>query len=263
MIALLTEPAAWLSLVTLTVLEIVLGIDNIIFLSILVSRLKREQQARARVVGLALAMLTRIALLFSITWMITLTEPVFAAFGQDVSGRDLILFAGGAFLLWKSVMEIHDSLEGPPDEEQTRNVRVMAGFVPVVVQIAVIDIVFSLDSVFTAVGLAQHVEIMVVAIVIAVGVMMFVAKSINEFIDRHPTIKILALAFLILVGIALIADSLEFHIPKGYLYFAMAFAFAVEMINIRVRRNPAAPVDLRGPTMPPEESRARGGRRDG
>ncbi len=249
MIELLTDPSAWLSLITLAVLEIVLGIDNIIFLSILVSRLPREQQGKARTVGLALAMLTRIALLFSITWLITLTEPLFVAFGQGISGRDLILFAGGAFLLWKSVTEIHTSLEGPPDEEATRNVRVMAGFVPVVLQIAIIDIVFSLDSVFTAVGLAQHVEIMVAAIVVAVISMMFVAKSINEFIDRHPTIKILALAFLILVGIALIADSLEFHIPKGYLYFSMAFAFAVEMINIRMRsRQP--PVDLRGPEMP-------------
>lgn len=264
MVELLTDPSAWVSLVTLAILEIVLGIDNIIFLSILVSRLPREQQGRARVVGLALAMLTRIALLFSITWLITLTEPLFHAFGQGVSGRDLILFAGGAFLLWKSVMEIHDSLEGPPDADQTRNVRVMQGFVPVVIQIAVIDIVFSLDSVFTAVGLAQHVEIMVAAIVIAVGVMMFVAKSINDFIDAHPTIKILALAFLILVGVALVADSLEFHIPKGYLYFAMAFAFAVEMVNIRVRRTVTAPVDLRGPTMAPDEPPSdRGERRDG
>jgi predicted tellurium resistance membrane protein TerC len=257
-IELLTDPAAWLSFVTLSVLEIVLGIDNIIFLSILVSRLPAHQQNRARVVGLALAMLTRIALLFSITWLITLTAPLFHAFGQGISGRDMILFAGGAFLLWKSVMEIHDSLEGPPDEEQTRNVKVMHGFVPVVIQIAIIDIVFSLDSVFTAVGLAQHVEIMVAAIVVAIGVMMFVAKSINEFIDRHPTIKVLALSFLILVGVALVADSLEFHIPKGYLYFSMAFAFAVEMVNIRVRRHvKAAPVDLRGPTMPREEAGVR------
>jgi predicted tellurium resistance membrane protein TerC len=247
-IELLTDPAAWLSFATLAVLEIVLGIDNIIFLSILVSRLPAHQQHRARIVGLALAMLTRIALLFSITWLISLTAPLFHAFGQGISGRDMILFAGGLFLLWKSVMEIHSSLEGPTDEEATRNVRVMAGFVPVVLQIAVIDIVFSLDSVFTAVGLAQHVEIMVAAIVVAVFTMMFVAKSINEFIDRHPTIKILALAFLILVGIALIADALEFHIPKGYLYFSMAFAFAVEMINIRMRsRQPA--LNLRGPQM--------------
>jgi predicted tellurium resistance membrane protein TerC len=240
LLELLTDPSAWLSFLTLSVLEIVLGIDNIIFLSILVSRLAPEQQNRARVVGLALAMLTRIGLLFSITWLITLTAPLFTVFAQEISGRDVILFFGGAFLLWKSTMEIHQSLEGPSDEEQARKVKVMHGFVPVVLQIAVIDIVFSLDSVFTAVGLAQHVEIMVAAIVVAVGTMMFVAKSINEFIDRHPTIKVLALAFLILVGVALIADSLEFHIPKGYLYFSMAFAFGVEMINIRVRGNVAA-----------------------
>jgi predicted tellurium resistance membrane protein TerC len=250
-IELLTDPAAWLSFATLAVLEIVLGIDNIIFLSILVSRLPAHQQNRVRVFGLALAMLSRIALLFSITWLISLTAPLFHAFGQGISGRDLILFGGGLFLLWKSVTEIHGSLEGPSDVEQTHNVRVMAGFVPVILQIAVIDIVFSLDSVFTAVGLAQHVEIMVAAIVVAVLTMMFVAKSINEFIDRHPTIKILALAFLILVGVALIADSLEFHIPKGYLYFSMAFAFAVEMVNIRVRRSATrpAPVNLRGPEL--------------
>lgn len=240
MLELLTDPSAWLSFLTLSVLEIVLGIDNIIFLSILVSRLAPEQQNRARVVGLALAMLTRIALLFSITWLITLTAPLFTVAAQEISGRDIILFFGGAFLLWKSTMEIHQSLEGPSEEEEARKVKVMHGFVPVVLQIAVIDIVFSLDSVFTAVGLAQHVEIMVAAIVVAVGTMMFVAKSINEFIDRHPTIKVLALAFLILVGVALIADSLEFHIPKGYLYFSMAFAFGVEMINIRVRGKMAA-----------------------
>jgi predicted tellurium resistance membrane protein TerC len=251
-IELLSDPAAWLSFATLAVLEIVLGIDNIIFLSILVSRLPKEQQHRARIIGLALAMLTRIALLFSITWLITLTEPLFHAFGQGVSGRDLILFGGGLFLLWKSVTEIHGSLEGPSDEEQTRNVKVMSGFVPVVLQIAVIDIVFSLDSVFTAVGLAQHVEIMVAAIVVAVLAMMFVAKSINEFIDKHPTIKVLALAFLILVGMMLILDAFEQHVPRGYLYFAMAFSVAVEMINIRVRAKTAsqrAPVDLRGPVM--------------
>ena len=241
---LLSDPQVWLSFATLAVLEIVLGIDNIIFLSILVSRLAAHQQQKARVVGLALAMLTRIALLFSITWLITLTAPLFTAFGQEISGRDLILFAGGAFLLWKSTMEIHQSLEGPSEEDEARKVRVMHGFVPVVLQIAVIDIVFSLDSVFTAVGLAQHVEIMVAAIIVAVLTMMFVAKSINDFIDRHPTIKVLALAFLILVGVALVADALEFHIPKGYLYFSMAFAFGVEMINIRMRSRTAA-ADLR------------------
>jgi predicted tellurium resistance membrane protein TerC len=254
---LLADPSAWVSFATLAVLEVVLGIDNIIFLSILVSKLPQHQRQKARVVGLALAMLTRIALLFSITWLITLTEPLFQI-GQSISGRDIVLFSGGVFLLWKSVMEIHDSLEGPSDEEQTRNVRVMAGFVPVVLQIAVIDIVFSLDSVFTAVGLAQHVEIMVAAIVVAVISMMFVARTINEFIDRHPTIKILALAFLILVGMMLILDSFEVHVPRGYLYFAMAFSFAVEMINIRMRsrlRPQPQPVDLHGPRMADDEGR--------
>ncbi|MFO0336106.1 MAG: TerC family protein [Pseudomonadota bacterium] len=258
MLELLTDPQAWLSFATLAVLEIVLGIDNIIFLSILVSRLPAHQQHRARIMGLGLAMLTRILLLFSITWLIGLTEPLFHAFGQGISGRDLILFAGGLFLLWKSTSEIHTSLEGPTDEEQTQNVRVMSGFVPVILQIAVIDIVFSLDSVFTAVGLAQHVEIMVAAIVVAVLTMMFVAKGINEFIEQHPTIKRLALSFLILVGVALIADSLEFHIPKGYLYFAMAFAFGVEVLNIRQRarrRVATPPVDLRGPEFQPEPRR--------
>ncbi len=255
MLELLADPAVWLSFVTLTVLEIVLGIDNIIFLSILASRLPKEQQPRARVMGLGFAMLTRIALLFSITWLIGLTEPLFtiALVAQEISGRDLILFGGGLFLLAKSVSEIHTSLEG---SEQERQVSAKASFMLVIVQIGVLDIVFSLDSVFTAVGLAQHVEIMVAAIVIAVGVMMFMAGPINEFIDRHPTIKILALSFLILVGVALIADAFDLHIPKGYLYFAMAFSVCVEMINIRMRRR-ARPVELRGPHLPKEE-RARG-----
>ena len=251
MLELLADPAVWLSFVTLTVLEIVLGIDNIIFLSILASRLPKEQQPRARVLGLGFAMLTRIALLFSITWLIGLTQPLFtiALVEQEISGRDLILFGGGLFLLAKSVSEIHTSLEG---SEQERKVSAQASFMLVIVQIGVLDIVFSLDSVFTAVGLAQHVEIMVAAIIIAVGVMMFMAGPINEFIDRHPTIKILALSFLILVGVALIADAFDVHIPKGYLYFAMAFSVCVEMINIRMRRR-APPVELRGPHMPQRE----------
>ena len=251
MLELLADPAVWLSFVTLTILEIVLGIDNIIFLSILASRLPKEQQPRARVLGLGFAMLTRIALLFSITWLIGLTAPLFtiALLEQEISGRDLILFAGGLFLLAKSVSEIHTSLEGT---EQERQVSAKTSFMLVIVQIGILDIVFSLDSVFTAVGLAQHVEIMVAAIVIAVGVMMFMAGPINEFIDRHPTIKILALSFLILVGVALIADAFDVHIPKGYLYFAMAFSVCVEMINIRMRRR-ARPVELRGPHMPREE----------
>jgi len=247
MLELLTDPQAWLSFITLALLEIVLGIDNIIFLSILASKLPREQQARARTLGLGFAMLTRIGLLFSITWMIGLTAPLFAIgwVGQEISGRDLILFAGGLFLLAKSVSEIHGALEGA---EQPRAVRAKASFMLVIVQIGILDIVFSLDSVFTAVGLAQHLEIMVAAIVLAVVVMMFLAAPINDFIDRHPTIKILALAFLILVGVALIADAFDVDIPKGYLYFAMAFSIGVEMINIRMRRR-AAPVELRGPHL--------------
>jgi len=251
MLELLADPAVWLSFVTLTILEIVLGIDNIIFLSILASRLPKEQQPRARVLGLGFAMLTRIALLFSITWLIGLTEPLFtiALVDQEISGRDLILFAGGLFFNDTATTEIYTSLEGT---EQERPVSAKASFMLVIVQIGILDIVFSLDSVFTAVGLAQHVEIMVAAIVIAVGVMMFMAGPINEFIDRHPTIKILALSFLILVGVALIADAFDVHIPKGYLYFAMAFSVCVEMINIRMRRR-ARPVELRGPHMPREE----------
>jgi len=257
MMELLTDPAAWLSFVTLAVLEIVLGIDNIIFLSILSSRLPKAQQPRARVLGLGFAMLTRIGLLFSITWLIGLTAPLFSIgfLEQEISGRDLILLAGGLFLLAKSVSEIHGSLEGV---EQTRKVDAKASFMLVIVQlvivqIGILDIVFSLDSVFTAVGLAQHVEIMVAAIVLAVLVMMFLAAPINEFIDRHPTIKILALAFLILVGVALVADAFDVHIPKGYLYFAMAFSVGVEMVNIRMRRK-APPLELRGPHMSEEEA---------
>jgi len=248
---LLTDPAAWLSFLTLAVLEVVLGVDNIIFLSILSSRLPKEQQPRARVLGLGFAMLTRIALLFSITWLIGLTAPLFsiAVLDQDISGRDLILLAGGLFLLAKSVSEIHGSLEG---SEETRKVNARASFLLVILQIGILDIVFSLDSVFTAVGLAQHIEIMVAAIVLAVLVMMFLAGPMNDFIERHPTIKILALSFLILVGVALIADAFEVHIPRGYLYFAMSFSVAVEMINIRMRRK-TAPLALRGPHMSGEE----------
>jgi len=242
-IELLADPQVWLSFLTLTLLEVVLGIDNIIFLSILVSKLPVEQQPRARVLGLGFAMLTRIALLFSITWLIGLTAPLFTlpVVEQGISGRDLILFFGGLFLLVKSVTEIHGSLEGL---EQPKEFSVKSSFVLVIIQIGILDIVFSLDSVFTAVGLAQHVEIMVAAIVIAVVAMMFLAAPINAFIDRHPTIKILALAFLILVGMALVADALEFHIPKGYLYFAMAFSVGVEMVNLRLRKR-GEPVDLR------------------
>jgi predicted tellurium resistance membrane protein TerC len=237
LIELLSDPHAWIAFITLSALEIVLGIDNIIFISILVSRLPPERRESARITGLALAMLTRIALLFSIVWLTRLTRPLFTLplFGIEFSGRDIILFAGGLFLLAKAVTEIHETLEGADTERHT---RVFASFTVIVVQIAIIDIVFSLDSVFTAVGLAtpEQLPIMVAAIVLAILVMMWVSGSISAFIERHPTIKILALAFLILVGVVLIADSFHFDVPKGYLYFAMAFSVGVEMVNIRLRR---------------------------
>jgi predicted tellurium resistance membrane protein TerC len=232
MMELLTDPQAWLSFVTLSLLEIVLGIDNIIFISILVSRLPKERQETARITGLALAMLTRIALLFSIVWLTRLTKPMFEIASQGVSGRDLILFFGGLFLLVKSVIEIHHTMEGAAEQHKA---RVYSSFVLTVVQIAVIDIVFSLDSVFTAVGLAKHLPVMVAAIIVAIGVMMWVSGSIAAFIERHPTIKMLALSFLILIGVALIVEAAHFEIPKGYLYFAMAFSVVVELLNIRVR----------------------------
>ena len=236
----LSEPEAWIALFTLTALEIVLGVDNIIFISILVGRLPAAQRQRARVLGLAFAMITRIGLLLSLAWVMTLVDPLFTIVGREISGRDLILIGGGLFLLWKSVHEIHNSLEGEDEEENTAATAARASFAAIIVQIGIIDIVFSLDSVITAVGMADHVSIMVIAIVIAVGVMMFSAKAIGEFVDRHPTVKMLALSFLILVGVALIAEGLEFHIPKGYIYFAMAFSVGVEMLNIRGRSKRAA-----------------------
>ncbi len=230
---LLADPQVWVSFLTLVMLEIVLGIDNIIFLSVLVERLPKMQRGSARILGLGFAMLTRIALLFSITWLATLRDPLFRALGTDVSGRDLILFAGGLFLIVKAVMELRDMLKG---KVRSRKPGVMNSFLMIIIQIGIIDIVFSLDSVFTAVGLAKHIEVMVAAIVISVLVMMVVSAAVSRFIDRYPTIKVLALAFLVLVGAALIAESLELEIPQGYLYFAMAFAAAVEWINIRLRR---------------------------
>ncbi len=233
MMALLTDPHAWLAFVTLSLLEIVLGIDNIIFISILVGRLPHEQRKSARIGGLAFAMLTRVALLFSIVWLTRLVNPWFHIGSQAVSGRDLILFLGGLFLLAKSVLEIHHTLEGATEH---RKARVFSSFFMTVAQIGIIDIVFSLDSVFTAVGLANDLPVMVAAVVVAILVMMVVSGAIATFVDHHPTIKILALSFLILIGVALIAEGAHFEIPKGYLYFAMAFSVAVEMINIRLRR---------------------------
>lgn len=229
----LTDPHVWLAFITLTAMEIVLGIDNIIFLAILVGRLPKAQQKKARYIGLSLAMVTRILLLLSLTWLMKLTAPLFAVLSNEISGRDIVLIVGGLFLLFKSTMEIHTSLEGT---EHETNAGGTASFIGVVSQIAVIDIIFSLDSVITAVGLAQHLEVMVAAIVIAVIVMMLSAGVISDFIDQHPTIKMLALSFLILIGVALIADGLELHIPKGYIYFAMAFSVMVEMLNLRLRK---------------------------
>lgn len=229
----LADPQVWIALATLTALEIVLGVDNIIFISILVGRLPEHQRSRARLIGLGLAMATRILLLLSLAWIMTLTDPLFAVRAFEISGRDLILIGGGLFLLWKSVHEIHNSLEGV---EAGLQAGVQAGFGAVLVQIAVIDIVFSLDSVITAVGMVDEVPVMIAAIVIAVLVMMFAAKSIGDFVDGHPTIKMLALSFLIMVGMALIAEGFNYHVPKGYIYFAMAFSVAVEMLNLKMRR---------------------------
>jgi predicted tellurium resistance membrane protein TerC len=240
----LSDPHAWMALATLTALEIVLGVDNIIFISILCGRLPRHQQARARTLGLAFAMLTRLGLLFSLTWLMSLTAPLFTL-GKDISGRDLILIGGGLFLLWKSVHEIHNALEG--DEDDPSAVRA-ASFGAVIAQIAIIDIVFSLDSVITAVGLVDELEIMAIAIIVAVGVMMVAAGPISRFVDEHPTIKMLALTFLILIGIALIGEGWDLHIPKGYIYFAMAFSVAVEMLNLRLRsRMKSVRLRKRGP----------------
>lgn len=241
----LLDPQIWIALATLTLLEIVLGVDNIIFISILVGRLPEHQRARGRLIGLSLAMLTRIGLLFSLAWVMTLTDPLFSIIGKEISGRDLILIGGGLFLLWKSVHEIHNSLEGI--EEPGIKVAA-ASFGAVIAQIAIIDIVFSLDSVITAVGMVDEIGVMVAAIVIAVMVMLVAAKPIGEFVDRHPTIKMLALSFLILVGVALVAEGWDYHLPKGYIYFAMAFAVAVEMLNLGARaRMRQEPLHLRKP----------------
>ena len=230
----ISNPEAWVALATLTALEIVLGIDNIIFISILVARLPEAQRDKARRIGLTLAMVMRLGLLFSIAWIMGLVEPWFTVLGQEISGRDVILIVGGLFLIWKSTHEIHESFELP--EAESGVVKKAAGFFSVLAQIAILDIVFSLDSVITAVGLADDVSVMAIAIVIAVGVMLLAAKSIGEFVDANPTIKILALSFLIMVGMVLIADGFDFHVPKGYVYFAMAFSVVVELINIRMRK---------------------------
>ena len=236
----ISSPEAWVALTTLTFLEIVLGVDNIIFISILVGRLPQEQRQRGRVLGLAFAMGTRILLLLLLTWIMRLQTTLFSVLDVEISGRDLILIGGGLFLLAKATLEIHDSLEG---EEHGTHAPKHASFVSVIVQIGLIDIVFSLDSVITAVGMADHLAVMIIAIVVAVGVMMFAAGAIGRFVDEHPTIKMLALSFLTLIGVALIAEGIDVHIPKGYIYFAMAFSVVVEMLNLRVRRG--RPVQLK------------------
>ncbi|HXE79124.1 MAG TPA: TerC family protein [Vicinamibacterales bacterium] len=228
----ITSPEIWAALVTLTALEIVLGIDNIIFISILSSRLPAHQQSRSRRLGLAAAMAMRILLLFSLSWVIGLTAPLFAVFGEEISGRDLILIAGGLFLIAKSTHEIHLKLEGT-DEQRT--IARPVSFSGVIIQIMLLDIVFSLDSVITAIGMAEHLPVMVAAVVIAVLVMMVSATAISNFVERHPTVKVLALSFLLLIGVSLVAEGFETHIPKGYIYFAMAFSVFVEAINLRVR----------------------------
>ena len=238
----ITEPQAWIALATLTGLEIVLGVDNIIFISILCGKLPRHQQNKARIIGLALAMITRIILLFSLTWLMRLTNPLFTVFSHGISGRDLILIAGGLFLLAKATLEIHDKLEG---QESHGPQQRATSFAAVLIQILLLDIVFSLDSVITAIGMANQVIIMVLAVMLAVIFMMFSSSRIGGFVEQHPTVKILALSFLLLIGVALITDGLGLHIPKGYIYFAMAFSVFVEMINLRVRKKQVAPIRLR------------------
>jgi predicted tellurium resistance membrane protein TerC len=234
----------WIALATLTILEIVLGIDNIVFISILAGKLPVEDRARARKIGLSLAMFIRIALLWSITWVMRLTTPWFVAFGNEISGRDMILLVGGLFLIAKSTHEIHEKLEG---EEGHGTAKVAASFVGIIIQILLLDIVFSLDSVITAVGMAKDLAVMVLAVVIAVGVMLLSAGAISDFVERHPTVKMLALSFLLLIGVSLIGEGLDQHIPKGYIYFAMGFSIFVEMINLRIRSKSQRPVHLHQP----------------
>ncbi|MGN8058641.1 TerC family protein [Pedobacter sp. 22163] len=250
----LSTPEAWISLLTLTVLEIVLGIDNIVFISILSGKLPENKQKKARQLGLALAMITRVLLLLSLSWIMTLTAPLFnigSWFGivdggwlekLAISGRDLILIIGGLFLIYKSTHEIHNKLEGEEDEEGKIKVH---SFWATIVQILILDIVFSLDSVITAVGMADHIEIMIAAVVIAVIIMMFSASSISNFVNKHPTVKMLALSFLLLIGVSLLAEGLDQHIPKGYIYFAMAFSVLVEMLNLKMKNNDKKPVKLK------------------
>ena len=248
----ISSPETWIAFITLIALELVLGVDNVIFISILAGKLPAHQQQRARTTGIALAVITRILLLFSLSWIISLTEPIFSIpwFDDDViniSGRDLILLAGGLFLIWKSTREIHDKLEG---EEGHASAKVGTTFASVIIQILLLDVVFSLDSVITAVGMVDHIEIMIVAVLAAALVMIFTAGPISSFVEKHPTIKILALSFLLLIGFTLIVEGLHVHIPKGYIYFAMGFSIFVEFLNLRIRQKPAEPVQLRTAYVP-------------
>ncbi len=250
----ISDPQIWIAFATLTVLELVLGIDNVIFISILSGKLPKEQQARARFVGLTLALGMRVLLLLSLSWIIGLTEPVFTLFGKSFSGRDLVLLLGGLFLIGKSTHEIHGSLEG---EEGTASKRVYSSFASVIVQITLLDIVFSLDSVITAVGMVNNLVIMIAAVVISIVAMMFFAGPIGQFVERHPTVKMLALAFLLLIGVTLVGEGFGQHIPKGYIYFAMAFSVLVEILNIRLRKK-AKPVHLHNPFSDEDEKAAMG-----
>jgi predicted tellurium resistance membrane protein TerC len=242
MMELLSDPQAWIAFATLTALELVLGIDNIVFISILVDKLPRQKQELARRLGLFMAMFMRIGLLLVLSWIIGLTAPIFSVLRQELSGRDLILIAGGLFLIWKSTAEIHQSLEG---EEGHSSKAVQATFAAVILQIMVVDMVFSLDSIITAVGMVDSLAVMIAAVVASVGLMMLFAPAIGRFVSDHPTIKMLALAFLVVVGVVLIAEGFDYHVPKGLVYFAMAFSLAVELLNIRMRRKAGKPVELR------------------
>ncbi|OGA16633.1 MAG: hypothetical protein A3I63_11440 [Betaproteobacteria bacterium RIFCSPLOWO2_02_FULL_66_14] len=252
MLELLADPQAWIAFFTLTALELVLGIDNVIFISILVDKLPGAQRELARRIGLGMAMFMRIGLLFLLAWMVGLTAALFSVLGHEISGRDLILIGGGLFLLWKSVGEIHQLLEG---EEGGRSSAMKAGFGAIVLQIMVIDLVFSLDSIITAVGMVQQIEVMVAAVVASVALMMAFASAIGRFVSSHPTIKMLALSFLVVIGVVLIAGGFDHEVPKGYIYFAMAFAVGVEMLNVRLRKRAAAPVRLHEPYVEDNSNR--------